>query len=123
MQKKYKRALIISAVSIIVVTLVLILVGLAQIGLNQCALNYNTIMANYSDTKVYGSGLYWIGLSNRFIRINKNQQILSFKNLSTFSNDFYALKASLEVSLLYQFTNTSNNNSTDLDFNIVRNFY
>jgi len=123
MQKKYKRALIISIVTILTITLILVLLGLAQIGLNECALNYNTIMANYSDTSVYGSGLYWIGLSNRFIRINKNQQILSYSNLSTFTTDFYALTASLEVSLLYQFTNTSNASSTVLDFNTVKNFY
>jgi hypothetical protein len=80
-------------------------------------------MSNYSDTTVYGSGLYWIGLSNRFIRINKNQQILSFDNLTTFTTDFYKLSASLEVSLLYNFADPTNTTSITPDFNTLRKFY
>jgi hypothetical protein len=80
-------------------------------------------MRNYSDTTVYGSGLYWIGLANHFIRINKNQQILGFNNLTTFTTDFYKLGASIEVSLLYNFANPTNTSSTTPDFSTVRKFY
>ena len=57
--------------------------------------------ANYSDTQLYGPGLYWIGLSNRFIRFNKNQQTLRFNNLSAFSSDFYKITAYMEVTLQF----------------------
>jgi len=50
MQKKYKRAIIITSVSLAVITLVLILAGLKQVKLDEYALNYNTIMANYSSS-------------------------------------------------------------------------
>lgn len=111
MQKKYKRAIIITLITTTAITLALVLAGLAQVGLDQNGLNYNLIMANYSDTSVYGPGLYLIGLSNKFIRINKNQQSLSYSNLTTFTTDFYSLTAYLEVSYLFNFT-TSNSFAT-----------
>ena len=48
MQKKYKRAIIISIVVIIVMTLALVLGGLRQVGLDELGLNYNRIMGTYS---------------------------------------------------------------------------
>jgi len=95
MQKKYKRAIIISSVTLIVITLILVLLGLATVELDQYALNYSNILANYSDTNVYGPGLYYIGISNSFIRINKNLQTIYFSNLKTYTSDFYALTANL----------------------------
>jgi hypothetical protein len=50
MQKKYKRAIIVTTVSLAVMTLALILAGLKQVRLDEYALNYNNIMANYSST-------------------------------------------------------------------------
>jgi hypothetical protein len=91
MQKKYKRGIVITIISAILVTLAMVLAGLEQVGLDQYGLNYNHIMANFSDTRVYGSGLYLIGISNSFIRINKNQQSISYNNLTTFTSDFYSL--------------------------------
>lgn len=116
MQKKYKRAIAITIISAIVVTLALVLGGLEQVGLDQYGLNYNTITANYSDNSVYGSGLYLIGLSNSFIKINKNQQSISYNNLTTFTTDFYALTAYLEVSYIFNF-------STSNPFSTLSSFY
>lgn len=104
MQKKYKRAIVISIVSVIVVTLGLVLGGLRQVGLDEYGLNYNRIMSNYSDNTVYGSGLYLIGLANSFIKINKNQQALSYDNLTTYTTDFYALTAYIQVAYLFNFS-------------------
>lgn len=78
MQKKYKRAIVITIISLIIITLVLVLSGLEQVSLDEYGLNYNHIMANYSDTSVYGPGLYLIGLTNSFLKIKKNQQSISF---------------------------------------------
>ena len=104
MQKKYKRAIIATILSAALVTAVLILAGLEQVSLDEYGLNYNHIMANYSDNNVYGSGLYLIGIANSFFKVNKNQQTLSYDHLTTFSTDFYALTAYLEVSYLFSFT-------------------
>ena len=68
-------------------------------------------MANYSDSTVYGPGLYLLGLSNHFVKINKNQQSLSFPNLTTFTTDFYSLNANIQVSYLFDF-NTADQFST-----------
>lgn len=95
MQKKYKRALIITSVSLIVITLLLVLLGLATVELDQYALNYSNISANFVDNTVYGPGLYYIGISNSFIRINKNLQTSYFSNLTTYTADFYPLTANL----------------------------
>ncbi len=95
MQKKYKRAIVITIISLVVLTLVLILSGLSQVGLDEYGLNYNHIMANYSDSSVYGPGLYLIGLTNSFIKVKKNQQSLSFSNLTAFTTDFYTVKANI----------------------------
>lgn len=116
MQKKYKRALIVISVLLIVITLVLVLLGLATVELDQVGLNYSKIAANYADSLVYGPGLYYIGIANTFIRINKNMQTVSYKNLTTFTSDFYALTANLEVSFLFNFT-------TSDSFTTVSNFY
>jgi hypothetical protein len=104
MQKRVKRAIIACIVSLVLLTVVLVLLGLAKIELDQNALNYNTITANYADANLYGPGLYWIGISNRFLRFNKNQQTLRFSNLSAFSSDFYKITANMEVTLQFNFT-------------------
>ena len=91
MQQKHKRAIVITIISVVVVTLVLVLAGLRQVSLDEYGLNYNAIMSNYSDTTVYGPGLYLLGLPNSFLRVKKNQQSLSFQNLTTFTTDFYSL--------------------------------
>jgi hypothetical protein len=111
MQKKYKRAIIITSVLLVLLALGLILGGLRQVSLDEYGLNYNTVMANYSSASVYGPGLYLIGVSNQFIRINKNQQTMAYKNLTTFTTDFYILTAYLEVSYLFNFS-TANQFST-----------
>jgi len=103
MQKKMKRGLIIGGVSLLVVAIILVLLGLARIELDQSALNYNMITANFSDSTLYGPGLYWIGIANQFLRFNKNQQILRFANISTYSSDFYAVRANMEVTIQYNF--------------------
>lgn len=105
MQKKVKRALITTIVSLVVITLVLVLLGLARVNLDQNALNYSTITANYSDSRLYGPGLYWIGIANRFLRFNKNQQTLRYSNLQTFSSDFYRVTANMEVTFQFNFGN------------------
>lgn len=110
MQKKVKRALIITIVSLVVITLVLVLLGLARVSLDQNALNYSMITANYSDSRLYGPGLYWIGIANRFLRFNKNQQTLRYNDLQTFSSDFYQVTANMEVT--FQFNFTSNDSFT-----------
>lgn len=76
-------------------TVILVLLGLGKIDLDESALNYNTITANYSDSTLYGPGLYWIGIANRFLRFKKNQQTLRFGNLSAFSSDFYKITANM----------------------------
>ena len=114
MQKKYKRAICGTITSAVIITLVLILAGLEQVSLDEYGLNYNHIMANYSDNNVYGSGLYLIGIANSFYKVNKNQQTISYDNLTTFSTDFYALTAYLEVSYLFTFSTT--------DFESLSNF-
>ena len=78
MQKKYKRAIVISIICIILFTLSLILGGLRQVGLDEYGLNYNDIMAGYSDTTLYGPGLYLLGLSNEFVTIKKKQESISY---------------------------------------------
>ena len=78
MQKKYKRALIGSIIGLLSLTLLLILLGLGRVSLDEYALNYSYIMASYSDPNVYGPGLYLIGIANKFVRIDKNQQNLYF---------------------------------------------
>lgn len=72
-------------------------------------------MATLSDTTVYGPGLYLLGLTNNFIIINKNQQSLSFPNLTTFTTDFYSLNAHLQVSYLFDF-NTADQYNTLFTF-------
>jgi hypothetical protein len=68
-------------------------------------------MGTYSETRVYDSGLYLLGLSNYFMTVNKKQQTLSFPSLKTFTSDFYTLSASIQVS--YQFTfNTADSYTT-----------
>lgn len=103
MQKKVKRGLIITIVSLVVITLVLILLGLARVSLDQNALNYSMITANYADNILYGPGLYWIGIANKFIRFNKNQQTIRFSNLQTYSSDFYKITANMEVTMQFNF--------------------
>lgn len=103
MQKRVKRTLIGLAVGLVLITVLLVLLGLAKVDLDQNALNYNTITANYSDATLYGPGLHWIGISNRFLRFNKNQQTLRFSNLSAFSSDFYKVTANMEVTLQFNF--------------------
>lgn len=104
MQKRVKRTLIAIVVSLVIITVVLVLLGLAKVDLDQNALNYNTITANYSDATLYGPGLHWIGIANRFLRFNKNQQTLRFSNLSAFSSDFYRIAANMEVTLQFNFS-------------------
>jgi hypothetical protein len=115
MQKKYKRAIIITSVSLVLLTLLLVLLGLATVELDQYALNYSNILSDYADTKVYGPGLYYIGLSNKFVRIRKNLQTTYLSNLTTYTSDFYRLTANLQISFLFNFT-TSN-------FSTISNFY
>lgn len=116
MQKKYKRAIIITIISVIVMTLGLVLSGLRQVSLDQYGLNYNRIISNYSETTVYGPGLYLIGLANSFIKVNKNQQTISFNNLTTFTTDFYSLTAYMEVAYIFNF-------STADPFSTLSSFY
>lgn len=61
------------------------------------------ITANFSDSSLYGPGLYWIGIANKFLRFNKNQQTLHFSNISTYSSDFYAIRANMQVTIQYNF--------------------
>ena len=103
MQKKVKRVLIITIVSLVVITLVLVLLGLARVSLDQNALNYSMITASYADNTLYGPGLYWIGIANKFIRFNKNQQTIRFSNLQTYSSDLYKITANMEVTLQFNF--------------------
>ena len=72
--------------------------------------------AVYAENKVYGPGLYWIGISNQFIRIKKNQQALSFQNITTFSSDFYSVTANIEANLFF------NLDSSDI-FQTTSKFY
>jgi hypothetical protein len=116
MQKKYKRAIIVFSILSVVITIVLVLLGLGKIDLDEYALNYNTISASYADNLIYGPGLYWIGISNQFIRIKKNQQALLFHNLVTFSSDYYLVKANIQSNLLF------NLNSSDI-FQTTSQFY
>jgi hypothetical protein len=115
MQKKVKRAIIATIVSLLVITLTLILLGLARVSLDQNALNYSTITAGYADSRLYGPGLYWIGIANRFLRFNKNQQTLRYSNMQTFSSDFYRVTANMEVTFQFNF-------QTNDSFNTASNF-
>lgn len=119
MQKKMKRGIIIGVISLLIVAITLTLLGLARIELDQSALNYNMITANFSDSSLYGPGLYWIGIANQFLRFNKNQQILRFANISTYSSDFYAIRANMEVTIQYNFEATADPFTSASDFLVL----
>lgn len=120
MQKRIKRAIIITIVSLVLLTLLLVLLGLGKVNLNEYALNYSTITADYADNNLYGPGLYWIGISNKFIRFNKNQQTLRFTNLSAFSSDFYKITANMKIAIQFNFSAIDSANLTN--FTVASNF-
>jgi hypothetical protein len=102
MRRKYKVCLATFIIAVLTATLLFVLLALDILDPEFYGLAYNEIIADYTNTNVYESGFYYVGISAYFIKIYRIPRLIKLHNMKTFTSDLNPIEIS--VTTVYTLT-------------------
>jgi hypothetical protein len=118
MRKKNKIIIGVTILTVAVLIAIIIVISLDRLEFENYGLNYNEVLANFSETIVYGSGLRMIGPSNYLLPVSKIPRQLSYSKLQAYTNDYFPVEA--DASVTYTLNLPSN---ASLQFDFLSEYY